>query len=85
MVDQHECFTFQIKLDGVKTSFSDFFLGKIYSNKWLIECLTRGKTVPCDEYHVVTNTSSEARKLNINKKKKYTIMEGIKLYELITN
>lgn len=35
---------------------------------------------------MVTNTNEDmARKLNIAKKKKYTIMEGIRLYELITN
>lgn len=69
----------------MKTSFSDFYQGKIYSSKWLIECLARGKLVPCDEYIVSQNTNTDARKLNIAKKKKYTIIEGIRLYELITN
>ncbi len=70
----------------IKTGFGDFYLGKIYSARWLTECLSRGRMVPCDEYFLVTNTNEElAKKLNIGKKKKYTIMEGIKLYELITN
>lgn len=42
--------------------------------------------VACEDFILVSNTNEEmARKLNIAKKKKYTIMEGIKLYELITN
>lgn len=41
MVDQHECFTFQIKPDIVKTGLVDYYLGKIYSAKWINECLLR--------------------------------------------
>jgi hypothetical protein len=86
VVDQHECFTYQIKPDVIKTGFGDFYLGKIFSARWLSECLSKGRVVPCDQYFLVTNTNEDlARKLNIAKKKKYTIMEGIKLYELVTN
>ena len=41
--------------------------------------------MPADTYFVAQNLNENARKLNIGKKKKYTIIEGIKLYEIITN
>ena len=85
VTDQHECFTYQIKPDQVKTGFQEFYLGKIYSSKWRVESIARGKCLPPDEYMLTINFDEKARKLNVSKKKKYTIIEGIKLYELITN
>ena len=41
--------------------------------------------MPPDSYLLTQNIDDKARKLNIAKKKKYTIMEGIKLYQTITN
>ncbi len=58
----------------------------MYTARWLNECIAKGRIVSPDDYILITNTNSElARKLNIGKKKKYTIMEGMKLYEMITN
>ena len=86
MLDQHECFTFQIKPDVVKTGLADYYLGKIYSAKWINESISKGKLLPGDEFFLAANTNEDlARKLNVSKKKKYTIMEGIRLYDYITN
>jgi hypothetical protein len=85
VVDQHECFTYQIKPDGIRTGFYEFYRGNIYSSKWIDGSIERGKCLPPDSYLLTQNIDDKARKLNIAKKKKYTIMEGIKLYELITN
>lgn len=85
VVDQHECFTYQIKPDGVKIGFSDYFHGRIFSSRWLDDSIKQGKCLPADTYFVAQNLNENARKLNIGKKKKYTIIEGIKLYEIITN
>jgi hypothetical protein len=38
-----------------------------------------------DNFFLTENYDDRARKLNIAKKKKYTIIEGIKLYDIITN
>jgi len=85
-VDQHECFTYQIKPEIVRTGFSDYFVGKIYSSKWITDSIAQGKCLPCDNYFVCVSFEDATKlRLNIGKKKKYTIIEGIKLYEVITN
>jgi hypothetical protein len=38
---------------------------------------------PCREYELGTNDSEHAMKLNIGKRKKITIVEGMKLYRLL--
>lgn len=85
MVEQHECFTYQIKPDNAKTSFSEYYLGKIYSSKWITDSIAICKLQPADSYFVCFNTSEQSRKMNIGKKKKYTVIEGLKLYDIITN
>ena len=85
VVEQHECFTYQLKPENSKSGFSEFYIGKIHSGKWITDSITCGKCQPADTYFVCINSSDSARKLNIGKKKKYTVIEGMKLYELITN
>ena len=85
MIDQNECFTYQIKPEGTKTSFTEYYPGKIYSSKLITDCITQGKSLNAETYYVAQNIDPKARQLNIGKKKKYTIIEGIKLYEIITN
>ena len=85
VIDQHECFTYQIKPEGLKTGFTEYYNGRIYSSKWIIDSITQGKCISSETYFITQNLDEKARKLNIGKKKKYTIIEGIKLYEIITN
>ena len=85
VVDQQECFSFQLRPDNAKAKFSDFYAGKIYSARWIVESIAAGKCLSSEGFFVCINIDDNARKLNIGKKKKYTIIEGIKLYEIITN
>lgn len=50
-----------------------------------MESIANGKFSNPESYYVAQNIDEKARRLNIGKKKKYTINEGMKLYELITN
>jgi len=50
-----------------------------------LESILNGKISNPESYFVAHNIDEKARRLNIAKKKKYTINEGMKLYELITN
>lgn len=84
-MDQHECLTYQLRPEGIKTGFNDFYKGKIYSARWITESIAQGKCLSAEAFFLCTNSEQIARKLNIGKKKKYTIIEGIKLYEFITN
>ena len=44
------------------------------------------KLLSKEDYYVGLNTDDDkAKKLNISKKKKYTIVEGIKLFETVSN
>ncbi len=85
VVDQHECFSYQIKPESVKTNFSDFYKGNIYSSKWIHDSIKEKKCLKKEDYFICINIDAKSLQLNIGKKKKYTIMEGIKLYEIITN
>jgi hypothetical protein len=39
VVDQHECFTYQIKPGEVKLKAKDFYQGTIYHSKWIDEAI----------------------------------------------
>lgn len=39
--------------------------------------------LPFKDYFVTINEGKEALKLNIGKKKRYTVMEGVKLYQIM--
>ena len=69
----------------MKTSFSEYYKGPIYSSKWIVDSIQQGKCLNKDDYFVCINIDERSRMLNIGKKKKYTVIEGIKLYEMITN
>jgi hypothetical protein len=83
--DQHECFTFQLKPEKSKTDFSYFFKGAIYSAKWILESVDEGKLLKRDDYFICINIDERSKKLNLGRKKKYTIIEGVMLFELITS
>ena len=84
-MEQHECLSYQVKPELTKIGFSEFYVGKIFSSKWIHDSVESGKCLPCDAYFVCFNSAEISRKLNIGKKKKYTVIEGMKLYELLTN
>ena len=44
-----------------------------------------GRLLSKEEYKICVNANDRALKLNIGKKKKYTIAENFKLYELVSN
>lgn len=83
VTDQHECFTYQLKLDKVKTNFQEYYKGAIYSTKWIIESIKEGKLLKKEDYFMCINVHEKSRRLNIGKKKKYTIIEGIKMFETV--
>lgn len=83
VTDQHECFTYQLKLENAKTNFQDYYKGPIYSSKWVMESIAEGKLLKKDDYFMCINVHEKSRKLNIGKKKKYTIIEGIKIFETV--
>jgi hypothetical protein len=85
ITDQHECFTYQIKPDAKKYTFEHFYKGPLYHEHWIGHSVAEGKVLNKEDYFICINVEERSRRLNIAKKKKYTIIEGIKLYETMNN
>ena len=41
LVDQHECFTYQIKPSDAKLKMRDFYAGTIYQSSWLDQAIEK--------------------------------------------
>ena len=91
VVDQHECFTYQIKPHKAKLKMKDFYAGAIYQSTWIQKAIERSlnnsndiggmKMLQLkDDDLLIQNESENCKKLNIGKKKQFTIVEGIKLF-----
>lgn len=96
VVEQHECFTYQIKPQNAKLKSKDFYEGQIYHSDWITSMVTQNAASPqkiCgnlmndkkDDFFLRNNDSSHSKKLNISKKKKFTIVEGIKMFSIINS
>ena len=61
-----------------------FYLGKIYSEQFIIDCIKADKLVSKDEFMLVDHTN-EAKCLTIglSKKKRFTMMEGVMMYDIM--
>lgn len=96
VVDQHECYTYQIKpQEAKKLKHRDFYQGTIYLSDWIMEQVAENQKTPMktcgnemnekkDDHFLQNNNSGNCKKLNISKKKKFTIVEGIKLFSIIS-
>ena len=86
IVEQHECGTYQIrpKFSGERTvEFSDFYKGKIYDQQWIEDSIMTGELQSKGDYKLIDNEDVNALKLNMSKKKRYTVMEGIWVYKTL--
>ena len=50
---------------------------------WISDSIKQGKLLPKANYFLMKNTSNLAMKLNIGKRKRYSIVEGILMYEIM--
>ena len=41
VVDQHECFTYQIRPDQAKLKMKDFYQGQIYLSSWITSAIDK--------------------------------------------
>ena len=80
-----ECFTYQIKPDNSKSNFDAFYRGNIYSGRWIYQSLEEKRLLQKEKYFICMNLHTKSRTLNLAKRKKYTIIEGIRLYDIMTN
>lgn len=80
VIEYYEVFTHQIKPSDGVSNFNQFYKGMIYSDVWLTDCIHAGKVLSRDNYEQSLNTSRDALKLPIGKKKRYSIAEGVQMY-----
>jgi hypothetical protein len=74
-----------LKPEGVldNVGLNSFYRGEIYSSVWIVDSVKKQKLLPKSNYLLTNNTSSQAIKLNIGKRKRYSISEGILMYEIM--
>jgi len=83
-VEFAECSTYQIRpRSKTELDFNFFYAGKLYDEQWIKDSIEEGYLQTVQEYILGTNDSEHAMKLNIGKRKKITIVEGMKLYKLL--
>ena len=78
----HECCTIQIK-PNVDLNYDSFFPGDIYSEGWLMDCVKQNKIVKREQYHIGNVPVGSGQRLNLSKRKKLTVMEGLTLYRIL--
>lgn len=81
--EYHECCTIQIKPTISDLQYDSFFPGDIYSEKWLAACVKANKIVKKEEFYVGNVPIGQGQRLNLSKRKKFTIMEGMTLYKIL--
>ena len=83
-IDQYECSSYQIRPNSkTELDFNNFYAGTLYDEQWIKDSIAIGHLIPKDEYKLGENDSEEALKLNMGKRKKITIVEGMKLYKIL--
>lgn len=96
VVEQHECGTYQLKPDNVSSlKQKDYYAGKIYVENWITEAIEKNDKTPnsiygktllsrAEDHELFTNESQQCKRLNIGKKKRFTISEGLKLFSIMS-
>ena len=81
-IDQFECNSYQIRTASkTEIDFDKFYLGPVYDEAWIKDCISLNHLQQMDEYKVSCNDSDYALKLNIGNGKRLTIVEGMRLYK----
>ena len=81
-IEQFECNSYQLRTASkTELDFNNFYLGPVYDEAWIKDCISLNALQQMDEYKVGCNDSDQALKLNIGKRKRITIVEGMRLYK----
>ena len=62
---------------------NQFYVGKIYSAQWIKDSFVAEKLISKDHYQLIKNDAKTSIKLHIGKRKRYSIMEGITMYDIM--
>ena len=50
---------------------------------WIFDCVKMGRLQNKENYFLIENNDPSALKLNIGKKKRYSMIEGVHMYEIM--
>lgn len=60
-----------------------YFWGDVFTGHWIVESIKQGKLLANDEYYAFNNREKGSKRLEFAAGKvKYTIREGIKIFEI---
>jgi len=73
----------------------DFYQGKIYGSSWITKAIEKNKDKPMEiggnkmiavkeDSFICQCESTDCKKLNISRKKKFTIVEGLRLFQIMS-
>lgn len=83
VTDIHECFTYQIAPISEDVPKVQYFWGDVFTGHWIVESIKQGKLLANDEYYAFNNREKGSKRLEFAAGKvKYTIREGIKIFEI---
>ena len=83
-IEQFECGSYQIRVQSKKElDFNNFYRGKLYDETWITDSISSGFLQAMETYQLGVNESDDALKMNIGKRKRITIVEGMKLYKVL--
>ena len=94
VVDKHESFTYQIQPWQVKLKQKDYYKGSVYICEWIREAIKNNLATPMatvgnkmieikDDYLLSVLSQNNGKKLKICEEKEFTIVEGIKMFQII--
>lgn len=81
--DIHECFSYQICPLSVSLPKSNYFYGDVYSSSWILDSIYKKELLDHNSYLEFENKEKSIKRIEFTcEKVKYTIREGIKIFEL---
>lgn len=82
--EYHECCTIQIKPNQGSANFDKFYLGKIYSETYVVDCIKAQKLINKEDYLLLEHKNDKkCLTIGLSKKKRFTIMEGVMMYDVM--
>ena len=80
----HECFTYQIAPISEDVPKTQFFWGDVFQGHWIVESIKQGSLLENDQFYAFHNKEKGSKRITFKNRGdiRYTITEGIKIFEI---
>ena len=79
----HECFTYQIAPISYEVPKTHYFWGDVFTGNWIVDSIKAGRLLDKESYLAFHNREKNSLRVEfVDSKVKYTITEGIKVFEI---